>query len=603
MELIGVDSTNFTPYVASGTDVIAPTYIVFTSSAVTEDNTLTWDTVTDAEVYAVYRSDNISAGYGLIGETPSTSFLDNNFSPDTSEAPPSTRNPFEDVGDYPGAVGYYEQRMVFGGSFNKPDTSEFSQIANQDNFNRSSPTRADDAITATLSSEQVNEIRYYVGQNDLLTFTSGSEWRITSGPDQTLEPDTIQQKPQTTYGIARIPPIRSGNTILYITPDGANIRTIGYSLELDGYTGANLNILSQHLLLDHSIKSWAYVRSPESMIYIVRDDGVVLVLSYNQEQEVIAWTRWDTNGKFENVAALRGAFGATDKSYFVVKRTVDGNTVRYIETYSQVNNNDEVRDCFYVDSGLSLDVPIAITGISLTDPVVITAPSHGLSNGDTVDIFDIEWEPDVDQYFDTVQPDQLNTRRYLVANVTADTFEITDELGVDIDGTAYNAYVENGTVRKAVDTVSGLSHLEGRTVVALADGNVVSALVVTNGQLTFPRKFSRIHVGLRYITDIETLNIEVPDGTVQSYKKHISSVSVRFYQSRGLFVGPTVDDLFEVKWREFENMGDPTQLLTGDKKLTVSPSWNSRGRIFMRAINPLPLTILAVVPSFDVGEE
>lgn len=587
-----IDGTNFTAYVSGG---IVRTNFIELSQGAAKDATITWTAVSGAGRYAIYRRRN--GIYGVIGETELTTFDDNNIVPDTAEAPPTARDPFFNDDDQPGAVGFFEQRLVFGGSLNGPDTTEYSQTGNQTNFNKSQPLRQDDAFDATLNSQQVNEIRHYITQNDLLVFTSGSEWRVNSGPDAAFGFDTIKQKPQTYWGSSFIRPLIIGNTILYITEDNANVRSFGFSLQLDGYTGSNLNILSQHLLLGHTLLDWSHVRIPESRLYMVRDDGDLLSLSFDQEQEVIAWAPWETSGEFQATASLRGG-GAEgeDSTYFVVKRTVNGLTVRYIEVARQ-RFIDDVRDAFFVDSGLSLDNPVAISNVSLTNPVVITATAHGFSDGDEVDIFDIRWVPNIDSKGNETQPDQLNRRRYTVQNSTTDTFE------VNVDGTAFNGYVNNGTARKAVSTVTGLEHLEGRAVACLADGNVISNLTVSNASVTLPRKFSRIHIGLPYTTDIETLNLEAPQGTIQGYDKHIPKVVIRFYKSRGLLVGTRSDQLVAIKQRENEAYGDPTALLTGDKEVRLFSNNTVEGRIFMRQRDPLPTTILAVVPSVEVGED
>lgn len=588
-----IDGTTFTAYTSGG--IARSTFVEVTTSNTTVDNTIAWSAVTGAGRYAVYRRRN--GIYGVIGETELLSFDDENILPDTTEGPPTFRDPFFNADEQPGAVGFFEQRLVFGGSLVAPDTSEFSQTGNQTNFNKSQPLRADDAITATLNSQQVNEIRHYVTQNDLLVFTSGSEWRINSGPDAAFAFDTIKQKPQTYWGISFIRPLIIGNTILYVTEDNANVRSFGFSLQLDGYTGSNLNILSQHLLMGHTVIDWSNVRIPESRIHMIRNDGQVLSLSFDQEQEVIAWAPWDTSGEFQSTASLRGGgVEGEDSTYFVTKRTVNGLTVRYIEVVRQ-RFFDDVRDAFFVDSGLSFDNPIPITNVTLTNPVVITANNHGLSNGDEVDIFDIEWINNVDALGNETQPDQLNRRRYIIQNITTNTFEI------DVDGTSFNAYVINGTVRKTARVFSGIDHLEGRTVACLADGNVISNLVVSNGAVTLPRNFSRVHIGLPYITDIETLNLEAPQGTIQGYDKHVVKVVIRFYKSRGLLVGATIDDLAEIKQRDTEAYGNPTQLLTGDLEQRLFSNNTLEGRIFMRQRDPLPTTILATIPSVEVGED
>src|SRR5690606_11412900 len=124
--------------------------------------------------------------------------------------------------------------------------------------------------------------------------------------------------------------------------------------------------------------------------------------------------------------------------------------------------------------------------------------------------------------------------RYVVANKTADTFQIKLN-GTLVDGSAFNDYVSGGKVRKTTMSISGLDHLEGRTLIALADGNVVSNLTVEDGAVTLPFEASRVHIGLKYVADIETLNIEAPSGTIQGRMKKISDVTVRFEKSRGLF--------------------------------------------------------------------
>ena len=78
-------------------------------------------------------------------------------------------------------------------------------------------------------------------------------------------------------------------------------------------------------------------------------------------------------------------------------------------------------------------------------------------------------------------------------------------------------------------------------------------------------------------------------------------MTIRFKASRGLLIGPSSDDLVEMAQREFENLGEPTRLLTGDKEIDLLPSWNSDGRLFLRQNNPLPMTILAIIPDIRVG--
>lgn len=588
-----IDSTGYTAYSSGGTALQC--FVRITNGAVTRNNTISWTASPGALRYSVYRDSN--GIFGFLGETELTSFKDTDLPINASISPPHARNPFLLPGDAPGAVSYFEQRRVFGGSVNNPDTSYYSRVASPYNMTNSFPFQADDAITATLASDNVNEIRHFVPGNDLIVFTSGGEWRINAGIDSIFEAATIKQKPQSRWGSSHIPPIVSANTTLFVRPGNTSIRSFGYSSSLDGYVGADILLWSSHLLEKYPMVDWAYAGFVDPIVVGVRSDGAAIVLTYSQEQEVLAWSRWDTLGAFESVASMRVGGDTSDEHLFaVVKRRINGVYVKYIESLHSHNITDP-RDCFFVDSGLSLDDPRAITNASSTSPVTITSTAHGFQNGDEVDIHDITWEGVFDADDGETQPDQLNTRRFTVAGATANTFQLSGA-----DGTLFLPYVSGGTARKAVSTISGLDHLEGRVVQVLADGNVISDVPVVNGGFTLVTKASRVHAGLKYIAEIETLDIESSQGTIQGKRKKIAKAVVRFRQSRGLFIGPDAKSLTEVKQREFERLGDPTALFSGDKEIIFTPAWGTNGRIFIRQKYPLPMTVLALIPDVMVEE-
>ena len=239
---------------------------------------------------------------------------------------------------------------------------------------------------------------------------------------------------------------------------------------------------------------------------------------------------------------------------------------------------------------------------------MVTAPAHGFADGDIIALHGIAGMT------------EANDNIYKVANKTTDTFELNTAADANVDssafttytnggsayhaedGSAFKAYVRNGKAREATLSVAAVNHLEGEEVVILADGNVVTGKTVTAGVVTLDRKASRVHLGLKMVADIETLDVEAPDGTIQGKPKKLGRVVVRFEKSRGLLIGPTSARLVEMKQRESEDMGTPTALLTGDKAITLKPDWNSNGRLFLRQNNPLPMTILAVIPDIDVGD-
>jgi hypothetical protein len=196
----------------------------------------------------------------------------------------------------------------------------------------------------------------------------------------------------------------------------------------------------------------------------------------------------------------------------------------------------------------------------------------------------------------------INGTGYTVSNVTTNTFRLLNE-GDAIDATAFPAYYSGGKVRKAVTEVSGLWHLEGEDVVALANGYVVEDLTVTDGKITLPEPCSRIHVGLPYTAEIETLNLDAGQGqaTIQGKAKKISRLSVLVENSLGMWAGPRRDAMRETGFRPPAQWGQPPDLKTGVADLTLKPDWNKEGSYVIQQRDPLPSNILGLIPDATVG--
>lgn len=151
-------------------------------------------------------------------------------------------------------------------------------------------------------------------------------------------------------------------------------------------------------------------------------------------------------------------------------------------------------------------------------------------------------------------------------------------------------------------TVTNLWHLEGETVSILADGAVQPRQVVTGGMITLENAASKVHVGLRYEGDFETLPLAIesraPEWAAlgQGKTKNVNKIYVRVYRSSGVYAGPTFDKLTLAKQRTTETYGEPPALRTGMLPIVISPVWDDDGTFCIRQSDPLPLTILGLVP-------
>jgi len=586
------DGTGHTAYVSGGT--AARTYIRVDdvlgnpALAAAPGLQISWDKVPGAIEYHVYR--HTGGDFGFIGTADSNEFADA-IAPadvDTSQTPPLDRNPFEEAGDYPSTVAYTQQRLTFGATTNDPEKVWLSQTGNFHNFTRHRPLQDDDAITFTVAGRQVNEIRHLLELGRLVILTSGGEWLAAGGDAGILLPTTINLKQQGYYGSSKLRPITIGGNALYVQSRGAVVRDLRFSLEVDGYTGNDLTVFAAHLFDDWTIADWDYAQIPHSVAWAVRSDGMLLGLTYIFEHQVWGWHRHDTDGLYENVAVVPE--GREDATYVVVNRTIDGQTKRYIERFAS-RRFDTIDDAFFVDSGLSFDGRNADAGHTMTltggstwsydESLTLTSSEAFFVAGDVGNEIHL-----------TVGADEVRCR---ITAFTSDTV-VTVQTNKDVPAAFQTVAISDWA--KAVDEVSGLDHLEGKTVSILADGNVEPQQVVSGGAIALQRPYAVIHAGLPIQADLETLSIENTGGeTLTDKRKLVNEVSLMVEGSRGIWVGPDADHLTEYKQREDEGWDEPIGMDTGTVKVSIEARWDDNGRVFVRQDDPLPLAVLAIIPS------
>lgn len=140
---------------------------------------------------------------------------------------------------------------------------------------------------------------------------------------------------------------------VYVQSKGQIVRDLGYDYLKNRFTGVDLTQFASHLVENHTILDWAYQQNPSSTIWCIREDGVLLSLTYVKEQQVVGWARHDTDGKFESICCLDE--GQEDAVYFIVNRTINGSTVRYVERLAnRLLSADNMSACF-LDSALMYD--------------------------------------------------------------------------------------------------------------------------------------------------------------------------------------------------------------------------------------------------------
>ncbi len=203
---------------------------------------ITWADAAGANSYNVYKGKN--GVYGFIGRAGdgTTGFTDTTVAPDTSDTPPEDKNPFDAADKYPGCSTYHEGRQWYGRTNEKPQTLWSSASAAFNNMNTSSPSKDSDAITRTIASREVNEIRHLLSLNVLLVWTSGAVWKAWAGAQaDVMTPANCAVKPQSYEGVSNVPPIATESAALYVTASSRKVRDVAYDYGSDSWAGRNVS--------------------------------------------------------------------------------------------------------------------------------------------------------------------------------------------------------------------------------------------------------------------------------------------------------------------------------------------------------------------------
>ena len=601
------DSSSYTAYSSGGT--AANTWYTITSAAAptsSAPHVISWTAISGASEYNIYRRQN--GIFGLLGVAQGTSFSDVGADPDTTDTPPRLRNPFFGSSNYPATVAYTQQRQAFANTSSKPEKVWMSQIANFKNFSRSSPIQDDDAIEFTMVGSQVNQVRHLVDLNRLAVFTQAGEWSVEGGASGIVTPTEVNPRQYSYNGSGSLRPLIIDNNALYVQDRGSIVRDLGFDFQVDGYRGNDLTIFSAHLFDGYTIVDWAFQKIPNSIVWSVRSDGTLLGLTYLKEQQMLSWHRHDFDGGvIESVAVIPN--GDEDDLYLVVKRTIDSVTKRYIERlYTRRIDSNNIKSSIFMDASISVD------GTNTGSTTMTISGGTNWTSDETLTLTSSAsffLSTDVGNQIHFTLSDGTMLRFIIDAYTSATVVTGRPHKTVDSElrSTASTSW------GKAVDDVYGLFHLEGEAVSVFADGFVVASpnneayttLTVTNGTITLDRPYVKISVGLPFISDIETLDIDVAQAeTMMDKNKNIRQLNMHVKDSRGIFAGakPPTDDstdplegLYELKTRDQEGYDDPVDLKTDVIEIKLRSEWNNNGRVFVRQVDPVPLSILSIAPT------
>ena len=265
---------------------------------------------------------------------------------------------FSDTTGHPSCISFYEQRLVFAGTISEPQTIFFSKAGDYENM--TTGTNADDAMVYTIAANQVNVIRYLKAQRTLVIGTTAAEYTVSAdGTDASITPTNITIKRQSSYGSANVDAVAAGNAILFLQKAKRKIRELAYNFDSDSYVAPDLTILNDSVT-DSGIVQMEWQQEPDNILWCVREDGQLAALTYQRSENVVSWHRHILGGVFgsgnsvvESIASISGDLNE-DELWCIVKRTINGATVRYVECFSDFDFDETASTDFkFLDSHLT----------------------------------------------------------------------------------------------------------------------------------------------------------------------------------------------------------------------------------------------------------
>lgn len=294
---------------------------------------------------------------------------------------------------YPGCCTFYQDRLAVGGSDAEPDTGWLSATGDYLNFaprDSAGLVVADLGIRFTLSSGAVNQFLSMVADGTGIYCTStGGEFLIApSTANEPLSQNNIRAIPQTTCGGAKVQPLKIGAATLFVQKGGRKLREGLYAFNDDRYAAGDMTILNPGILAS-GVTRLAYAQEPYATVWAVLGNGTAGALTYDRENQVMAWSRHEFGGASASlleIAAIPSPDGVIDDLWVCVSRVVNGQTVKMIGFLdASWDVGGDAAEAFYVDAGVTqVGAAAVITGLAHLEGETVQVWCDGAFHPDCV---------------------------------------------------------------------------------------------------------------------------------------------------------------------------------------------------------------------------
>lgn len=504
--------------------------------------------------------------FGWVGDTRNREFIDTGDVPDYTVQPPLGTNPFRVLqrglgGPHvavPVTVGFFQERRIFGGATGETDADPLARPATLfasavgDYYNFDARLAFDvsgEALVLDLASRKYEEIRHLVPMDKLVVLTNSTA-RTVGGTQGPLDFDDVDARVVDEVGSTGVVPAVVDGCVLFVRTKGVGARALIPQASDTPYQGVDISEQARHLFLGkgRQIVDWAYAEDPWGVVWAVREDGVLLSLTFTRNQ--VAWARHDTDGIVESICSVPE--GEEDAVYLVVKRVINGESKRFIERMTS-----RVRRVLESDP----------------DPVFTAEPSAD----------------DTDSLYPTDVCVDCGFTYAGVPVLSIEDAKLLNLVGKNVWVVARGSAAMGPFLVTDTGNGTGLVQIADDLSVALPPPNAVD----TDGNPIWVA-----HVGLAFTADLESLAIS---GGETLKQKALVQVGFELDSARGIKAGQKFTKLTTWQQRTFGDGFDAISAATALVYTAVDNSWDKAARVVLRQEQPLPVTVVGITREYIDG--
>lgn len=590
-------------------------------------------------------------------------WLDDGRAPDYTRQPPQATDPFlvNGVDSYPAVIGYLDQRRLWAASKLLPSSLFLSRAGDLYNYDgtttRLVPGADTDGMLVTLASEVLEQVRSFVPMRRGLLLTAQGEWAIAGQGGGPVSRNSLDVKRQSRWGSSWLNPIIIGTGVLYNTAKSNMVRDLYplYGLYADIWDGQDLSVMARDLLDLHTLTDWSYQSTPYSTIWMVRDDGILLSLTYQHAppsfgqqltEGIVAWAQHSTGltDDFESVCCVPEP--PEDAVYCGTRRTVNGATVRYIERMNSpilqaspyTGGVPDVRYAGFVDAFTSYDghndqlgIPAATATIdSVANPGSANPADYAIGSlvkvtigggapfaaSDAANPFGSSFVFDPEDLLALAHAVDANGVAYGAPQGRIVGFTSTSVVSVELAApmsqaqvTAWRAGQTKWAIGKGQVSATYLLGVPldsndanlARGVICLADGDVQPIAAWQAGVAYLNTPAVVIQLGLSYNADVELLDLYLSSMEIRNKFKNVVRMGFEVANTRDMWGGKDLTHLTQLQERNVLDAYATMGLHTGYFELFVTGGSGKSGAAAVRHYQPLPATISAVLREISLG--